>query len=121
MIGVFSVILSLIALALLRIRTFTILFAMCNCMIRASTVFFIGFQTPLVLLFERKRWIGSICMLGGSDYTFLRIHEKSLIGVIMGFVIDFTSFAYYTLPYLPWGTQMFHQIFRFYITWTVSA
>jgi hypothetical protein len=113
-IGLFSGALSLIAMALLRIRKFTILFAICNCMILSSTGFLIGFKKQLRSLCERKRWIGSIGMLGGILITFFfAFTKKSLLGVTVGFVIDFTSFAYYALSYLPWGTQVFHRIFRF--------
>jgi hypothetical protein len=114
LLGIFSGLLSLVAITLLRVRKFGVLFAIFNCMILSSTGFLIGFKKQFQSLFERKRHLASLGMLLGISITFFfAFKKKLLIGVIVGFLIDFISFAYYALSYLPCGAQIFHRCFRF--------
>jgi hypothetical protein len=116
--GLFSGFLSIVAIALLRIRKFGILFSIFNLMLLASTGFLLGFKKQLSSIFEQKRYIAGIGMFLGMAVTFFFAFKwRLLIGVIVGFAIEFTSFAYYALSYLPWGTQIFRRCFRFFLPW----
>ena len=91
-IGLFSGILSLIAIGLLRIRKFAILFAICNMMVLSSTGFLIGFQKQIKSLFEQKRYIATIGMAIGITITMLSAFMwKKLVLVVIGFIIEFLS------------------------------
>jgi hypothetical protein len=114
LLGLFSGFLALIAIALLRIRRFGILFSFCNCMILASTGFLIGFRRQAQSLCERKRYLASIGMIVGIGLTFFSAsRKKPLLGVIVGFLIDFTSFACYALSYLPCGDRIIRRVTGF--------
>lgn len=111
LIGMFAGILSIVAIALLRIRKFGILFAICNMCVLSSTGFLIGFKRQLQLLFEQKRYIASIGMFVGMCTTMLFAFKwKMLIGVIVGIIIEFLSFVYYALSYVPYGQQCFRRM-----------
>lgn len=111
-IGIFSGVLSLIAISLLRIRKFSLLFAIFNLMTLSSTGFLFGFKKQLRSMFEAKRIYAAIGMLFGMITTFLfAMKYKKLIGVIIGFLIEVVSFSYYALSYLPMGTTLFHKCF----------
>jgi hypothetical protein len=67
LIGMFSTFLSIVAISLLRIRKFSLLFAICNLMILSSTGFLIGFKRQFKSLCEQKQWIASIGMTIASS------------------------------------------------------
>jgi hypothetical protein len=114
LIGLFSGFLAVIAIPLLRIRKFSLLFSICNLMILSSTGFLIGFKRQLKSLCERKRWIASIGMFAGMTITFLfALRWRKFLGVLLGVVVEFVSFSYYALSYVPWGSDIFHRCFRF--------
>ena len=111
--GMFSGFLSLIAIGLLRIRKFGILFAICNMMVIASTGMLVGFKKQMRSLFEQKRYVATIGMCVGMTITmFFAFRWKKLIGVLLGIIIEFVSFSYYALSYIPYGRQCFHRIFH---------
>ncbi|OHT12578.1 Vesicle transport protein SFT2B [Tritrichomonas foetus] len=110
--GLFSGILSIFAITLLRIRKFSLLFAICNLMILSSTGFVVGFKRQFKSLTDPKRVYSAIGMLVGMVTTFLfAMKWKYLVGVLIGFLIEVISFAYYALSYLPMGTTLFHKCF----------
>ena len=111
-IGVFSGILSIFAIGLLRIRKFSILFAIFNLMLISSTGFLIGFKRQFNSLFSKKRIYATIGMFIGMVITMtFALKWRSLVGVIIGFLIEGISFAYYALSYLPFGREIFSRIF----------
>lgn len=111
-IGIFSGILSIIAISLIRIRKFSLLFAIFNLMTLSSTGFLFGFKKQLRSMFEAKRIYAAIGMIFGMFTTFMfAMKWKKLIGVIIGFLIEVVSFSYYALSYLPMGTTLFHKCF----------
>lgn len=111
-IGVFSGILSIVAISLLRIRKFTLLFAIFNMMILSSTGFLFGFKRQIRSMLEAKRIYAAIGMFFGMFTTILfAMKYKRLVGVIIGFLIEVVSFSYYALSYLPMGTALFHKCF----------
>jgi hypothetical protein len=114
LLGLFAGCLSMFAIALLRIRKFGILFAIFNAMLLASTGFLIGFKKQSRSICEQKRYLAGIGMFAGMAVTFLFAFKWNLlIGVVVGFAMEFTSFAYYALSYLPFGAQIFRWCFRF--------
>ena len=109
-IGMFAGVLSIIAIALLRIRKFGILFTICNICVLSSTGFVVGFKRQLQLLFEQKRYVASIGMFVGMSTTLMFAFKwKRLIGVVLGIVVEFVSFLYYALSYVPYGQQCFRR------------
>lgn len=111
-IGIFSGVLSLIAIGLLRIRKFSILFAIFNLMIISSTGFIVGFKNQLRFLMEKKRIYATFGMLFGFLITIVfALKLRKLSGAIIGVVVEGISFVYYALSYLPFGKQIFKKIF----------
>lgn len=112
LIGMFSGVLSIFAIALLRIRKFSLLFAIFNLMVLSSTGFLIGFKKQFRSLTDRKRILACIGMFSGMILTFISAFRwKILIGVILGFSIEVVSFIYYAFSILPMGTTLFHKLF----------
>jgi hypothetical protein len=113
LLGVFSGFLSILAISLFRLRKFGILFSIFNVMIILSTGFLIGFKKQFKSLFEAKRYFATAGMFLGLSITMVFAFKwKRLVGVIFGFCVEFVSFAYYALSYLPWGPQVFQKCFQ---------
>ena len=111
-IGLFSGILSIFAIGLLRIRKFSILFTVFNLMLISSTGFLIGFKRQFNSLFSKKRIFATIGMFAGMLITIIfALKFRSLFGAIIGFLIEGVSFAYYALSYLPYGKEIFSKLF----------
>jgi hypothetical protein len=108
LIGAFAGFLSLIAISVLRLRKFGLLFGIFNVMVILSTGFLIGFKKQLKSLTERNRIKAAIGMALGLCIAILFAFKwKRLIGVVLGFCIEFMSFAYYALSYLPSSDQIY--------------
>jgi hypothetical protein len=110
LIGGFASFLSLIAISVLRVRKFGLLFAIFNLTVILSTGFLVGFRKQLKSLTEKKRAPAALGMLIGLSITiFFAFKWKKLIGVVLGFSIAFRSFAYSALSYLPWGDRILQK------------
>ena len=110
--ALFAGIVSIAAISLLRIRKFALLFTIMNIMLFSALSFLVGIKKQLSSLFVPKRLISSILMIIGIILTlFFAFVYKTLIGVIIGFLIEFVSFCYYALSYIPMGSALFHKIF----------
>ena len=110
--ALFAGIVSIAAISLLRIRKFAVLFMIMNIMLIAALNFLVGIKKQLSSLLQPKRLISSSGMFIGIILTIIfAFVKKTLIGVIIGFVIEFVSFCYYALSYLPMGAALFHKIF----------
>ena len=111
--GIFSGFLAIIAIALLRIKKFGILFSICNIMIMSSTGLLVGFKKQLKSMKEQNRYIAAIGMIVGIMTTLLfAFRWKKRIGVVVGVIVEFVSFLYYALSYVPFGRQCFTRVFR---------
>lgn len=105
---------SIMAIALLRIRKFALLFAIMNIMLFLSLGFLIGFKKLLSSLTTKERRIAAITMFLGMFITmFFAFGKTRLIGVILGFIIEFISFVFIALSYVPMGRALFQKIFKF--------
>ncbi|EAY15604.1 hypothetical protein TVAG_208830 [Trichomonas vaginalis G3] len=105
---------SIFAIALLRIRKFAILFAIMNLMLFLSLGFIITFKKLFSSLFQKDRKYAAIGLFVGMFITmFFAFGKVRLIGVIIGFVLEFVSFIYVALSYLPLGRELFAKIFHF--------
>jgi len=109
--ALFSGVFAVISISLLRIRKFSLLFCIMNIMIFSSIGFLVGFKKQIKSLFQKKRALASVAMIAGIVITMIFSFKwRSLIGVIVGFLIEFVSFLYYALSYIPYGDTLFHKL-----------
>lgn len=102
---------SIIAISLLRVRKFSILFSVMNIMIFVSLGFLIGFKKVLGSLFQKKRALATGIMIIGMLITlFFALFYRFFIGVILGIIIEFLAFVYFLLSYIPMGEAIFHKL-----------
>ena len=113
LIGVFSIILALISIFLVRVRKFSLLFSISNLMFFVSIGFIVGFKTQFSSIKEKNRYIAFSVLIISMLLTFVfGIAKRNFFGILICIIIEIISFLYYSLSYVPWlGTKILSHLF----------
>ena len=102
-------ILSIVAIFILNMRKFVVLFTVSSLLYVISLSLLIGFKKICASCFDKKRIYSGVGMMTGMFIVlFFGLVKKWIILSIIGFVIEFISFVYYALSFIPGGEQIFH-------------
>ena len=109
--GLTAGILSIVAIFILNMRKFVVLFTISSLLFLISLCLLVGFKKICASFIDKKRIYAAIGMLCGTVFTlFFGLIKKWIILSIASFVLEFCSFIYYALSFIPGGEALFHFI-----------
>lgn len=109
--GLVAGILSVVAVFILNMRKFVVLFTLSSILYLISLCLLIGFKRICSSFTDPKRIYSALGMLGGTIITlYFGLFKKWIILSIVGFLIEFVSFIYYALTFIPGGERLFHLL-----------
>lgn len=107
----FAGILSIVALFILNLRKFSVLFSVSTILFFVSLGLLVGCKRLLSSCSDKKRLISSLCLIFGMLFTlFFGAIKRSIILSIIGLAIETLSYLYFALSYIPGGTRLFHLL-----------
>ena len=107
--GLTAGILSIVAIFILNMRKFVVLFTLSSLLYLISLCLLIGFKRICSSFVDKKRiYSGAGMFTGMLIVLFFGLVKKWFILSIVGFIIEFISFVYYALSFIPGGEQLFH-------------
>ncbi|EAY00381.1 pRGR, putative [Trichomonas vaginalis G3] len=107
--GLVAGILSIVAVFILNMRKFVVLFTLSSILYLVSLCLLIGFKRICGSFTDPKRIYSAVGLLAGTLITlYFGFVKKWIILSLVGFVIEFLSFVYYALTFIPGGEKIFH-------------
>lgn len=98
-------------------RRFALLFTLSNLVTIAATGFLIGFRRQAKCAFKERRRIYTAAFIVSTTVTLIICTTVKNVAIAMVLsllfcVVQLIAFLYYTLSYLPFGTQMMDAMMR---------
>lgn len=107
-----SGILSIVSLFILNLRKFSVLFTVSTILFMISLSLLIGCKRICSVCTDKNRLICSGVMILGITMTlFFGVYKRVMILSIAGFIVEFLSFIYFALSFIPGGERLFHYLF----------
>jgi hypothetical protein len=109
--AVLAGILAVLALFILNLRKFAVLFTVSTLLFISALSLLIGCRRIIKSSLERKRIWGAAGLVSGMLLTlFFGVVKRFLILSIAGFALEILSFLFFALSYIPGGERLFHAV-----------
>lgn len=104
-------ILSILALFILNLRKFSVLFTVSTVLFMVAIMLLAGFKRVMKSCTDKKRAIASGGLILGMAITlFFGLCKRQIILAIVGFALEIVSYLYFVLSFIPGGERFFHLI-----------